>query len=687
MHQRLLSSGANRHYATEEWIQNHYRWVVWKLARAEFQIGPSAAGLILTPAILEDELRQRYEREFNKGHRPLLKAVFHQDESAAAVAVYMVASVRSTNINHSAENANNNGAARGTTTAVSGANNNTNATTTMLELTDGCYWIMAQCDAPLTNLILSGKISPGSKIRVMGGELVAPAGPADPLIAARSAHLRLHANGVHPVPDSTKLGRQAYRTSYLSLAAVHAAGGPIPQTLVVVLRRYPRLLWTKLPSGVATFQTPRAQAAAERTLQAELTKARVSAAAQVQAAELARCKQWLEKGKKDGMMTQLDRWYATVVVGNGGSIIPGGGAGDGCPSSQGQDFVRSLNTKDRTALERYISTRSAELEEETRRATEAALAADLPAARNAGSTEAAMLLVGEVSHEAIAKGRDLALGRRPPATALVTVWRPPEEFSTSIKEGEVFAVMGLEVSNSSGAGAAGGVGVGAGALFPNSILHLEAAPKRCHWRKVASSLAQLHKTLAGHAMPRSVPTLSGMGAVAAAAASEGQRAAIFDFTGVVLNAGPVYQNLNNSMYSHYQWIFFADASLEIGGKDAEEEDLERKNEIDEQWLLAVQLLGPQDAVSWLEPGEVGTVVTLHDLELSNRDEGSRIWRAAGGKHSAVVVVHNSGNGGVGRKIKRAAGGDPGVDAVVSWASENPEVVKSLQSRVEALLKG
>lgn len=35
----------------------------------------------------------RYEREFNKGHRPLLKAVLQHDETAAAAMVLMVASV------------------------------------------------------------------------------------------------------------------------------------------------------------------------------------------------------------------------------------------------------------------------------------------------------------------------------------------------------------------------------------------------------------------------------------------------------------------------------------------------------------------------------------------------------------------------------------------------------------------
>jgi len=690
-HQRLLTAGANKHYATEEWVQNAYRWVVWKLARAEFATGACSAGQILTSPVAEDELKLRYEREFNRGHRPLLKALFNQDESAAALAVYMVASIRNTTIENDAAIKKTNSGSRGmarTTTATT--------RTPMIELTDGWYWIMAQCDSVLTTLIRSGKISPGLKIRIMGAELLNPGEPAEPLTAARSARLRLHANGLHPVPDCTKLGRQAYRTSYLSLASVHTLGGPIPQTLVVVLRRYPRLLWTRLPSGVATYQTPRAQAAAERTLQTELTKARTNAAAEVQMQELTRCKEWLVHGKSDGMMTQLDRWYATVVVTNGGTMLGGGGIGSS--QDDGGDFYKSLNTKDRTALDRYIAARRAEIEEETHRATKAALAADLPAARNAGSTEASMLLVGEVTHEGIGKGRDLALSKRNLSTACVTVRRPPEEFFTSLKEGEVFAVLGLEPSSNNnikpfggGAGAAGVAdAIPSPLLLPDSVLQLEAPPRSCHWRKIASSLVQLPKTLAGQAMPRAEPTLAGMKAVAAAAAENQRLEALFDFTGVVLNAGPVYQNLTNRVYSHYQWIFFADASLQIAAVDGIDGEDETAGKINEQWLLAVQLLGPQDAVSWLEPGGMGTVVSLYDLELTSKDEGSKLWRAAGGKHSAVVVHSGgiSGAGGGKYATKRVRnGGGLLLNTIVSWAKNNPETIKALQSRVEALLEG
>lgn len=523
----------------------------------------------------------------------------------------------------------------------------------MIELTDGWYWIIAQCDAVLSQHVVSGRIRPGTKLRVCGAELAA-SGPGDPLTAARSAVLKLHANGVHPVPYSTKLGRQDHLSTFLPLAAVHPRGGIVPQTLVVVLRRYPRLMWTKLPSGVSTFQTLRAQAAAERRLHEEITQATSTAAADVQAAEQRRCKEWLERGKPGGM-TQVDRWYATMVTGDA------------------DEFIRSLNQGDRDTLERYTAARRSELDAETHRAAKAALAADVPAALGAGSKEAALLLVGEIAHEGTRAGRDVAHAQRPPATALVTVWRPSDDLA-GMKEGEVYAVAGLEPNRDNRGQGGGGGGAPAPVLLPDAVLQLEAGP-RCQWRKIATSIAELPKTLAGHAMPRAVPTLAGLGAVASAAATclDGHRAAAFDFNGIVLKVGPVYQNIENIQYPQYQWIFLADHSL---GQD--------EASAMQGWLLAVRLQGPQDAVSWLDPGDEGTTVVLHDLELLGRDDGPRMWRAAGGKHSAVVVVHG-GSVGVSGRVR--GGGDPEIQAVGAWASDCRDIVQALRARVEALLAG
>ena len=43
LRQRLLQAGASPAYASAAWARNHYRWVVWKLARLQLLLDSTAA--------------------------------------------------------------------------------------------------------------------------------------------------------------------------------------------------------------------------------------------------------------------------------------------------------------------------------------------------------------------------------------------------------------------------------------------------------------------------------------------------------------------------------------------------------------------------------------------------------------------------------------------------------------------
>jgi breast cancer 2 susceptibility protein len=257
---------------------NHYRWVVWKLARAELARGPAARGRLLTPAVAEDELRRRYEWEHVRGHRPLLKALLQQDEAPGAAAVLLVASSH----------------------PGGGPAGGGGGPAASLELTDGWYWVRAQCDGPLSELVRRGAAAPGAKLRVCCAELAA-AGPGEPLAAARAATLRLTANNARPAPPGARLGRQPHRSTLVPLSGVRPSGGVVPQTLVVVLRAYPTLVWCKLPSGVAVWQTERAHAAALARTRGAVAAAEAAAAGEAHEAEVALCRGWLRNGKPGGL--------------------------------------------------------------------------------------------------------------------------------------------------------------------------------------------------------------------------------------------------------------------------------------------------------------------------------------------------------------------------------------------------
>lgn len=231
-------------------------------------------------------------------------------------------------------------------------------------------------------------------------------------------------------------------------------------------------------------------------------------------------------------------------------------------------------------------------------------------------------------------------------------------------------------------------------------------------------------------MPRPAPSLGSMScfretALAAGAAPQAApqaaapapaASAVFDFTGVVIKAGPVYQAPDYSAF--YQWIFLADSTTAVaaakssvldasggngadvpaaaaapacttieGSKDKGEGDTPQPavnapaaaaNDMQEPWLLAVKLQGPEQAINWLsETEDSGAVVSFRDLELGGADETSRLWQAVGGMHTAVSVMNH-------RAVRGGANGAEETNA--AWVEENPELLDSLRVRVAALMQ-
>ncbi|KAG2394339.1 Protein BREAST CANCER SUSCEPTIBILITY 2-like protein [Vigna angularis] len=56
----LALHGASMHFATKEWVTNHYKWIVWKLACYERYYPASSAGNFLTVSNVLEELKYRH---------------------------------------------------------------------------------------------------------------------------------------------------------------------------------------------------------------------------------------------------------------------------------------------------------------------------------------------------------------------------------------------------------------------------------------------------------------------------------------------------------------------------------------------------------------------------------------------------------------------------------------------------
>ena len=61
-----------------EWIRNHYRWIVWKLASMELRLPSIFAHQVLTPINVLEQLKYRYDVEIDRSRSSALKRIIEQ---------------------------------------------------------------------------------------------------------------------------------------------------------------------------------------------------------------------------------------------------------------------------------------------------------------------------------------------------------------------------------------------------------------------------------------------------------------------------------------------------------------------------------------------------------------------------------------------------------------------------------
>ncbi|KAL6219704.1 hypothetical protein ACLB2K_007463 [Fragaria x ananassa] len=210
----LASSGASTQNTFREWVINHYKWIVWKLACYERCYPTKALGKFLTlPNVLE-ELKYRYEREVNHGHCSAIKKILEGDASPSSMLVLCISAIRTKhgpNIETS-----------------SGAENSSAA---KVELTDGWYSVDAILDALLSKQLACGKLFVGQKLRIWGAGLCGWVGP------------------IHP--RGNRVG------SPLAFKGIKSDGGLVPWTLVGVTRIYPVLYKERSSNGRSVVRSER----------------------------------------------------------------------------------------------------------------------------------------------------------------------------------------------------------------------------------------------------------------------------------------------------------------------------------------------------------------------------------------------------------------------------------------------
>ncbi|KAG9134120.1 hypothetical protein Leryth_004810 [Lithospermum erythrorhizon] len=232
----LSQSGVTMQHISKEWVANHYKWIVWKLACYERGYPAKFSGKFLTvPSILE-ELKYRYEREVNYGHRSAIKRILEGDAQSSSEMVLCISSVCSPgNLTIEFQSIPSDAAAK--------------CPTAKIELTDGWYSVYGVLDVLLSRQLAAGKLFVGQKLRIWGAALVGWAGPTSPLEASESTSLQLHMNGTYKAHWADRLGFCKGQGLPLAFRSIKSAGGPVPCTMVGISRVYPVLYRERVTGG------------------------------------------------------------------------------------------------------------------------------------------------------------------------------------------------------------------------------------------------------------------------------------------------------------------------------------------------------------------------------------------------------------------------------------------------------
>ncbi|KAM8852937.1 breast cancer type 2 susceptibility protein [Synchiropus picturatus] len=264
--------GVDPKLISQEWVFNHYRWVVWKLASLERSFPHTMCSCCLTPEQVLLQLKYRYDVEVDNSRRPALRRIMEKDDTSAKTLVLCVCGVVSRGHSPTKQRVSEVKAPQdGSRYAV-------------VWLTDGWYSIKAQLDEPLTAMLHKGRLAVGGKLIINGAQMLGSHEACSPLEAPESLMLKISANSVRPARWDTKLGfYKDPRPFTLPLASLFHNGGPVGCVDVVVLRIYPTQWMERTNGGSVVFRCARAEEREARRFNTHKEKAMEVLFAKIQA--------------------------------------------------------------------------------------------------------------------------------------------------------------------------------------------------------------------------------------------------------------------------------------------------------------------------------------------------------------------------------------------------------------------
>ncbi|XP_041464014.1 uncharacterized protein LOC121415003 [Lytechinus variegatus] len=248
----LDTPGVDPKLLKEDWVYNHYKWIIWKAAAMEVAYPLQFGGRLLTPNWVLLQLKYRYDREIDHSQRPALRKILERDDAASRRMVLCVAA-----INHTGSSTQHHGKSPQQSKSSQPSSHPT------LELTDGWYSISTIIDTPLANYVRSGKILCGTKLCIYGAELIGSQDACSPLEIPESLKLKIAANSTRRARFDSRLGLQCDPRPFpLPTTSLHPDGGSVGCIDVLILRTYPMQFMEKLPEGGSVFRNAKEEAKA-----------------------------------------------------------------------------------------------------------------------------------------------------------------------------------------------------------------------------------------------------------------------------------------------------------------------------------------------------------------------------------------------------------------------------------------
>ncbi|XP_075892594.1 breast cancer type 2 susceptibility protein [Nelusetta ayraudi] len=405
--------GVDPKLISEEWVHNHYRWIVWKQASMERSFPETMGGRCLTPHQVLLQLKFRYDVEVDHSRRPALRKIMERDDTAAKTLVLCVCGVASRGSSPKAK--------------TPGADAKVDSPFAVVWLTDGWYAIKAQLDEPLTAMLLKGRLAIGGKLITHGAQLVGSQDACSPLEAPESLMLKICANSSRPARWDSRLGFQRDpRPFLLPISSLYGSGGPVGCVDVVVLRSYPLQWMERKPDGGVVFRSVRAEEREERRYNMGKQKAMEAMFSKIQS----------EFEKEDKEKNKPQRRRRTVSRQDIASL------------QDGEELYEALGD-DPAYLEAHLSVQQIETLHAYRRALVEKKQAEVQE-RYRRALEDAQDGEGGCPRRDVAPVWRLCVAdstQQPGSAYQMSLWRPPSDLQSLLKEGCRYKVYNLTTSD------------------------------------------------------------------------------------------------------------------------------------------------------------------------------------------------------------------------------------------------